>query len=96
MFFFRRPDPFRLLRNLVIGVNQVALNLADLTAAVADLKTSVGTVSTALDDVAAKLAAASGSDPAAQAVIDRAVTDIKAQSAALGAVAAKDDPQPSA
>jgi len=74
----------------------MAVNTAALTQAVADLKTAAGVASTALDDLAAKLAAITPNDPAVQAAIDDAVAQIGTIKDGLNATAAKDDPAPAA
>lgn len=71
----------------------MAINTAALTQAVTDLQTAAGVASAALDDLAAKLAAIpTGDDPAVQAAIDAAVTQIGTIKDGLNASAAKDDP----
>lgn len=94
------------LENLTQETHTMAINVADLTAAVTGLQgaagrigTAVAGASTALDDIAAKLAAVPTDDPTVQAAIDAATKGINDQttvldtaSTALNTVAAKDDP----
>jgi len=90
------PNPNRQLilaiNNLAKEIRTMAVNTAALTQAVADLKTAAGVASTALDDLAAKLAAVNTGDPAVQAAIDDAVAQIGTIKDGLNATAAKDDP----
>lgn len=76
----------------IVGlINQLRKDImtatSDLQASVTDLKSAVVSVVTALDDLAAKVAAASN-DPAVQ----QAASDIKDQANALRAAVTKDDP----
>lgn len=74
------------------GLLTMAVNTAALTQAMIDLKAAAGVAATALDDLAAKIAAIPV-DTAGQAAVDDAVAQANAIRDNLNAVAAKDDPQ---
>ena len=85
------------LATLLKGQEAMALDLTKLTSSVADLKAAVVAASAALDDIAAKLAAASGGDTATlQAAVDQATADIESAAGTLTASVAKDDAPPAA
>lgn len=74
----------------------MAIKTDALTQAVTDMTTAITTVVAALDDLAARLAAASANtgDPAAQQAIDTAVANLAGLKGNLLAAVGKDDPAP--
>lgn len=70
----------------------MSANTTALTQAVSDLQAAAVVATTALDDLANKLANVNTGDPVAQAAIDAAVATITGIKDGLVATAAKDDP----
>lgn len=82
-------------RNIVVDLinalgERIMSAVTDLQTSVANLKVAAATAGTALDDIAAKLAAISN-DP----VVQQAAIDIQSVADQLTAVAGKDDPKTS-